>query len=335
MTILVALIVFSIIVFFHELGHFAVAKKCGVKVHEFSIGMGPKILCIKKAETEYSIRILPLGGFVRMEGEDEKSQDPNGFSNKSILQRISIIFAGPFMNFILAILLFTFIFMYSGIPSTTINKTIVNLPAQKIGLKAGDKIEKINDIKVNTWQDVVSKINSSNNEKILMRIKRENTYMNFSIMPQKIDGKSMIGIEPKLEKNIFLSLEYGTKQSVLFLKEMIHFLAKTFMGQSSWNDVAGPVGIVNVVGQATKAGIINVVFLAAAISLNLGFINLLPIPALDGSRILFLIIEFIRGRKLDPDKEGKIHFIGFVALMMLMVVVTYKDVIKIIFKTIK
>ena len=145
----------------------------------------------------------------------------------------------------------------------------------------------------------------------------------------------MIGIEPKLEKNIFLSLKYGTEQSILFLKEMVNFLGKTFMGKSSWNDVAGPVGIVNVVGQATKAGFINVVFLAAAISLNLGFINLLPIPALDGSRIIFLIIESIRGRKLDPDKEGKIHFIGFVALMMLMLIVTYKDVIKIIFKTMK
>ena len=165
MTIVVALVVFSIIVFFHELGHFAVAKKCGVTVHEFAIGMGPKIIGIKKNETEYTVRILPLGGFVRMEGEDEKSNDPNSFSSKTILQRISIIFAGPFMNFILAILLFTFIFMYSGIPSTTINKTIDNLPAKAAGLKAGDIIEKINNDRVSDWNTVVDKINNNQGEK--------------------------------------------------------------------------------------------------------------------------------------------------------------------------
>ncbi len=330
MTIIISLIVFGIIILFHEFGHFIMAKMAGVKVHEFAIGMGPKLFGFKGEETEYTIRILPLGGYVKMEGEDENSNDPRSFNNKSIFQRIGIILAGPLMNFILAIILFTGMFMYMGIPSTIIKETIDHLPAQKVGIKAGDKIVKINDIKVKSWEDIVKKISTSQDEKINIKVNRDGKLISYDVAPQKQKGKNMIGIVPKEEKNMLLSFEYAIKQTFYILNEMIHFLGKAISGKASTAEVTGPVGIVDVVGKAAKAGIINVISLAALISLNLGLLNLLPIPALDGSRILFLLIELIRGKKVDPDKEGTIHFVGFVALMLLMIFITYKDVLRII-----
>lgn len=332
MTIIIALIVFGIIVLVHEFGHFIVAKKSGVKIHEFAIGMGPKLIGIKKGETDYTIRILPLGGFVRMEGEDENSSDPRSFNNKNIFQRIAIIFAGPFMNFLLAIVLFAFIFMYQGVPGTTIKQTLPNLPAKEVGIKAGDTIVEINNIKVNSWDEVSKEITNSQGKKINIKISRNEELKSYDIIPQKQNGRIMIGIEPKFEKNIFLSLKYSIKQTVFFLEQMINFLGNAISGNASFKDVAGPVGIVNIVGKVAKTGFISLVSFAAIISLNLGLMNLLPIPALDGGRILLLLVELVRGKKIDPDKEGFIHFVGFVALMLLMVVITYKDIARLFSK---
>ncbi|SHG93507.1 RIP metalloprotease RseP [Tepidibacter thalassicus] len=330
MTIVISLVVFGILVLFHEFGHFIVAKKAGVKIHEFAIGMGPKIYGFKGRETEYTIRALPLGGYVRMEGEDEESNDPRSFNNKSILQKISILFAGPFMNFVLAILLFVGMFMYQGIPSTTIKNTIENFPAQEIGIKSGDKIIKIDDIKTNTWDDIVKVINSSDSKSVNIQVLRDGKIFNYNVVPEKKDGRMMIGIQPKYEKNIILSLKYAVDQTVFLSNQIIIFLGKAITGNISFEQVTGPVGIISVVGQAAESGIVHLIFLAAAISINLGLFNLLPIPALDGGRIIFLIIELIRGKKIDPEKEGKIHLIGFVALMILMIFITYKDITRII-----
>ncbi|WP_099187187.1 RIP metalloprotease RseP [Tepidibacter mesophilus] len=330
MNIIISLIVFGILVLFHEFGHFIVAKKAGVKVHEFAIGMGPKIYAYKGYETEYSLRLLPIGGYVRMEGEDEESSDPRSFNNKTIFQKISIVFAGPVMNFILAILLFTVMFMYKGVPGTTIEKTVDNLPAQQVGIKQGDKILKINDSSIKNWDDIRKTISASNTDDINIKVQRDDNVLEYNIKPKHENGKKIIGIEPKYEKNIISSFKYAVNQTFSILGQMIDFLGKAITGNVSKDEVAGPVGIINVVGQAADAGIINVIFLAAVISINLGLFNLLPVPALDGGRIVFLIIELIRGKKMDPEREGSIHFVGFVALMLLMVFTIYNDVSRII-----
>ncbi|MEJ8554441.1 RIP metalloprotease RseP [Tepidibacter sp. Z1-5] len=331
MNIIISLIVFGILVLFHEFGHFIVAKKAGVKIHEFAIGMGPKIYSYKGDETEYALRVLPIGGYVRMEGEDEESSDPRSFNNKTIFQKISIIFAGPLMNFILAILLFTLMFMYKGVPGTTIENTIDNLPAQQVGIKQGDKILKINDSSIKNWDDIRKTVSNSSTNTIKIQVQRDNNVLEYDITPKDENGKKKIGIEPKYEKNkIISSFKYAVDQTFFILGQMIDFLGKAITGNVSKDEVAGPVGIINVVGKAADAGIINVIFLGGVISINLGLFNLLPIPALDGGRIIFLLIELIRGKKMNPEREGSIHFIGFVALMLLMVFTIYNDVSRII-----
>ncbi|OPJ57127.1 RIP metalloprotease RseP [Alkalithermobacter paradoxus] len=330
MTIFISLIVFGVIVLFHEFGHFIVAKATGVKVHEFAIGMGPKIFSRKGVETEYTLRVLPLGGYIRMEGEDASSDDPRSFNKKSVPERAGIILAGPIMNFILSIALFTFIFVSIGVPTTVIKSTIENRPAREVGLQAGDKIVEIDQSKIKTWEDVINKIGNSPGKDISIKVKRNDELLTYNVRTIEENGRAVIGIIPKEEKNILLALRYGFQRVIYILNDMILFLGRAISGRASSSEIAGPVGILNLVGQAAETGILNVVSLAAVISLNLGLLNLLPIPALDGSRVLFLIVEALRGKKIDPEKEGTVHLIGFVLLMTLMIFVTYKDILRII-----
>ncbi|AHM56623.1 putative zinc metalloprotease [Peptoclostridium acidaminophilum DSM 3953] len=332
MTIFIALVVFGVIVLFHEFGHFIVAKLCKVKVHEFAIGMGPKIASIKGKETDYSIRLLPLGGYVKMLGEDEDSEDENSFGKKSVLQRIGIIAAGPIMNFVLAILLFTVIFMLVGIPTTSIKETMKDYPAQSAGIIEGDKIIEIEGTKIEDWNQVTSIVGNSAGKSIEIKIQRAGKPMEYKVTPLEQDGRGVIGILPSSEKNLALSLKSSVERTGYILSQMMNFFATLVTGNVNTSDVVGPVGIINVVGEAARVGYLNVISLAAVISINLGLINLFPFPALDGSRILFLIIELARGKKIDPEKEGMIHFIGFALLMLLMVFITYKDIIKLIDK---
>ncbi|WP_053957399.1 RIP metalloprotease RseP [Inediibacterium massiliense] len=326
----VAIVVFGVLVVFHEFGHFSVAKLVGIKVHEFSIGMGPRIFKKKGQETEYSIRILPLGGYVKMEGEDEKSNDARSFNNKPLWARISVILAGPFMNFVLAILLFTTIFYMIGFPTTTIQNVMNNSPAQKSGIQAGDKILSINEEEMNNWQEIQKTIQNNKNPSIDMKILRQGNEKSISIIP-RIDEKTKkgaIGIAPKAQKSFLLSIKAGWNTMFLVIDEMIGFFGNLFKGKVSSQDVVGPVGIIYLVGEAAKTNIYNVLRLAALISVNLGIVNLLPIPALDGGRIVFLLAEGIVGRPLDPEKEGFIHFTAFVLLMGLMVFMIYKDIMR-------
>lgn len=332
MSIFIALVVFGVIVLFHEFGHFIVAKLCKVKVHEFAIGMGPKIASIKGKETDYSIRLLPLGGYVKMLGEDEDSEDERSFGKKSVLQRIGIIAAGPIMNFVLAILLFTVIFMVVGIPTTSIKETMKDYPAHSAGIIAGDRIIEIEGKTIESWNQVTSIVGSSAEKSIDIKIQREGNTMEFEVVPVLQEGRGVIGILPTSEKNLSLSVKSSAERTGYILSQMMNFFATLVTGKVNTSDVVGPVGIINVVGEAAKVGYLNVISLAAVISINLGLINLFPFPALDGSRILFLIVELVRGKKIDSEKEGMIHLIGFALLMLLMLVITYKDIIKLIDK---
>ncbi len=333
-TILVAILAFGVIVFIHELGHFLFAKKAGVRIHEFAIGMGPKIYSFKKGETMYSIRLLPLGGYVAMEGEDSDSKDPRAFGNKSILQRASILFAGPFFNIILTVIILIPVFMYIGTPSTTLRDVIDNSVAQKAGIQAGDTVTEINGHEVNSWKELSKGIQDSEGKELTLTIDRDGKEKDVKVTPEFKDGNYLIGIYPKNERDILGSFGNAIKATISMIAGMITFIGQLITGNlpgGIGESVAGPVGVISIVADATKAGIVNVLYLAAVISLNLGVLNLLPIPALDGGRLFFLFIEFLRGgKKIDPEKEGMVNLIGFAALMLFMLFVTYKDIARLV-----
>lgn len=329
-TALTAILVFGLLVFFHELGHFGVAKFVGIKVHEFAIGMGPRLFKFTKGETDYSIRMLPIGGYVKMEGEDEASNDARSFSKKTVGERIAVIFAGPFMNFILALILFTTIFYnVAGIPTTTINEVIVHSPAESAGIEKDDKILTINDIAIKDWEHLVDEINASEGETMRIGLLRNGERIEKVVTPQKDEesNRFMIGIVPAAEKSFGLAIKGSYQQMRMIFTEMLGFFRRVFARQATTAEVVGPVGIISLVGQASRDGLYNVLYLAALISINLGIVNLLPIPALDGSRILFLVFEFFRGKPVDPEKEAFVHMIGLALLMLLMIIITYKDIL--------
>ena len=329
-TAIAAIFVFLLVVLLHELGHFTVAKMVGIKVNEFSIGMGPKLLQKEKGDTQYTLRLLPIGGYVKMEGEDENSEDPRSFSKVSPLARIAVVAAGAFMNFVLAIIVLTIVAFNTGVPTTTIGEIIQNSPAEINGIEPGDRIAEINGTKISDWNDITNLVSNSNaDQELEVKVLRNNIEQKLSVKPIIEDGRVIIGIIPSYEKSFSSAIKGGIENTILFVNLMFDFLKMLFQGKVSTNDLSGPIGVISEIGQAASMGISNVLFLLGFISVNLGFFNLLPIPALDGSRIVFLLIELVRGKPIDPDKENLIHTIGFVLLISLMLIVTYKDLIRI------
>lgn len=331
-----SIFVFGILIFFHELGHFAVAKAVGIKVHEFSLGFGPKILGVARDGTNYNLRLFPLGGFVRMAGmdpEEEEVEKGKGFNDKTVLQRVSVIVAGPVMNFFLAMILLALIFMFQGYPApnTVIKSVLPGEPAEIAGIKAGDRIEMINDKKMETWDDITASINNHPGEKINVLVIREQKPVEITVVPEKSeDGRGLIGIMPEQEMKrlnplaaIAMGFSFTVKVSVLILS----FIGKMIMGQAP-ADLGGPVRVIWEIDRAVQTGIFYLLQLAAFLSINLGLFNLLPIPALDGSRIMFLGFEGLRGRPVDPAKENFIHLLGFGFLLLLIVFITYNDILQ-------
>lgn len=333
-TILVAILAFGIIVFIHELGHFLFAKKAGVRIHEFAIGMGPKIYSFKKGETAYSIRLLPLGGYVAMEGEDGDSHDPRAFGNKSILQRASILFGGPLFNIILAAIILVPVYMYIGSPTTTLKEVIDGSVAQKAGIQAGDTITEINGSDIKNWTGLSQSIQDSKGKELKITFERNGKEKEVKVTPEVKKGNYLIGIYPEYKKDILGAFTTAIKVTISMLSQMIALFAKLITGNLPGGlegSLAGPIGVISIVADATKTGIINVLYLASVISLNLGVLNLFPIPALDGGRLLFLFIEFLRGgKKIDPEKEGMVNLVGFAALMVFMLFITYKDIVRLV-----
>lgn len=332
MTIIYAIIIFCLLIFVHELGHFIVAKACGVKVNEFAIGMGPAIFKKQKGETLYAVRLFPIGGFCAMEGEDEDSEDDRAFNNKPAWQRALVLTAGSFMNLLTAVVLMIIIAFVMGQATTTVNEVLDDSPAYRAGMVSGDRIVEVDGTAVDEWNDVITCIGESSRDTADIVVERDGVQKNLTAALEydKESGRNKIGITPEMKHSVAGSVGSGMKNTWNMTVMMYKVIKQLFTGDVSVSELSGPVGIVYAVNQSAKAGVIYVVYLASLLSLNLAIMNMLPFPALDGGRLLFLLIRKITGKRITDAIEGKIHFIGIILLMVLMVYVTWNDIVKFI-----
>lgn len=326
MTIVYAIILFVLLIFPHELGHFVVAKAVGVKVNEFAFGMGPAIYKRQKGETLYAIRLVPIGGYCAMEAENEASDDDRAFCNKPWWAKISVLLAGAAMNVLIAILVLSIIMGYMGSATTSIDKVQEASPAYEAGLEAGDKILSVNDAEITSWQDLTAAIGKSE-KSVAITVERNGEELTLNATPKKgDDGRYVVGITPEVSHNVFTAVQNGAKATWNMTVMMFDMLKQLITGAVPSSEIAGPIGMVTMVSETTNYGISYFGYLIALMSLNLAILNLLPIPALDGGRILFVFIRMITGKMISDDLEGKIHAAGMVLLLGLMVFATWNDI---------
>ncbi|GEK32527.1 RIP metalloprotease RseP [Kurthia sibirica] len=416
--IIAFILVFGSIVFFHELGHFIFAKRSGILVREFAIGFGPKILGIKRGETLYTIRLLPMGGYVRMAGEDmdtvelqpgyrigfllndadeitrvvlnqnkqlpdmlflevEKADLLKGlwiegydedeklvrysvardaiieennqqtiiapydrtFNAKSLPKRTMTIFAGPLFNFILAVIFFSIIAFVQGIPTNdaVIANVVKDSPAQVAGVQKDDLVVAANGTAVKKWEQLSEVIQENAGKEITLDVKRDGEIKTVKVTPEsKTVNKEkigQIGIQYGIEykKDPLMAIPYGFEQTYTFMVRIVEILGTLVTGSFTLDSLSGPVGIYKATEEVAKYGFMTLMSWAAMLSINLGIMNLLPLPALDGGRLLFFAYEAVRGKPIDKQKEGIIHFVGFALLMLLMIAVTWNDIQKFFF----
>ncbi len=357
MTTLIFLIVLAVLIFVHELGHFLFAKACGIRVDAFAIGFGPKIFSKKVGEVVYSLNLIPFGGYVKIFGENPDDESINGedkarsFVHKPKLQQISVLFAGILFNLIFAWLLVTIAFTFGVATSadsypeykdrmtdSSITITFVNAgsPAQKAGLKAGDVLL------VKSVEDTQKLINESAGKEVTLKYIRSGVESEAKVIAEKgiVENKYAIGISMEDVSILRLPIHLAFVEGFKFTNNMItatifgiyDLFAGMFNGESKLSSVTGPIGIAGLVGDAAKLGFTYLIMFTAVISINLGILNAVPFPALDGGRILFVIIESIIRRPIKPVIANTINAIGFGLLILLMVVVTYKDIVKLFIK---
>lgn len=342
-TILCFLLILTIIVSIHEFGHFLFAKKAGIYVYEFSIGMGPRLFKFKRKndETEYSIRLLPIGGYVQMAGEtdevDEKIPKEKNMQNKTWLQRFFVIIAGIMFNFILAIVILFVVGLATNSPKTTtiVGSIDANSPAYNAGLVDGDRIVAINNIKVNNADRLQLELAVLNGKSVDFKvIDKNNNEKTVTITPEKVvNGKTTsykygFGLKTEKHKGIIEAIKYAFCKFGSLIVQMFLTIWYLITGKVSLSNLSGPIGIYSIVEQSAKLGFINVIYLMGYLSLNVGVMNLLPVPALDGGRLLFLIIEKIKGSPINPKYETIINNVGFLLLMALIVAVSYNDILR-------
>lgn len=402
--IIIAVIVFGVIIAIHEMGHFFVAKFCGIRVNKFAIGMGPAIFKIKKGETEYSLRCLPFGGYCAMEGEDEESDDDRAFNKKPVSRRMAVVAAGAVMNIILGFVLIIIHASMSldAVPTTTVDIFADNSMSRDAGLQAGDEIKKINGMPVFTDEDIYYKIMTNQGDKFTVVVERagekvtlydvdfygyyyfrnikENNVSSYApyyyrdaetrefVKQDTLDnGKRAYYYDSDLKQYILVNfigndstesldlqkqefsvdfapmevdktvgniLGYSAKRTVTIGQVVWTSLYDLIRGKYKLADMSGPVGVVDVIGDSIDSGVnfrenlIKILNISILITINLGIMNLLPFPALDGGRLVFLIVEAIRRKPVPPEKEGMVHFVGLSLLMLLMIVITFNDIKK-------
>ena len=329
-TAILAIILFCVMIFPHELGHYIAAKRLGVKVNEFAFGMGPVIWKKQKGETLHSIRLFPIGGFCSMEGEDEDSDEPRAFNNKKPWQKIIILAAGSFMNVLCAILIMSIVVGVLGFTTTTIDTVSEGSPAETAGIMAGDEITAIDGQPIEAWTDVSAAIASAEGGQIIMTVQRDGRTLEAAVTPEQTqDGAYLIGITSRVSHNPFRAVAEGAKSMWNITVSMFQTLSQLFTGQLGADSLSGPVGMVQMVSQTTQYGWWYYGFLTALICINLAIINMLPLPALDGGRIIFVIISMITGRPVSQKVEGTVHFVGIMLLFGLMAYVTFNDITRI------
>lgn len=373
-TAIITIVMFLIMVSIHEFGHFITAKLSGVKVLEFAIGMGPAIFKKKGKETLYSVRILPIGGYCSMEGEDKESDDKRAFCNQKVYKRILVVIAGATLNVILGFLLFTIICSSTPFRTTTISSVDPNSYLMQTGVQAGDEIVAINGSRVNFYPDIAMQTQAmKENDDITVTVKRggekitvqtkpsvsitTQTYQEDGILvessindvyqaqlheyteenPKDVSkvGQSststgyILGVVPTIENPTFLNVVENSAYYTVFVVKLVYKALWGIVSGDGLKNVSGPVGIVTQVNEVVESSrymLLDVIEMTALLSINLGVFNLLPIPALDGGRLVFLIIEAIRRKPIPAEKEGMVHGIGFMILIGLIVLISLKDI---------
>lgn len=347
--IILAILAFCIIIIIHEMGHFFAAKACGMKVSEFSLGMGPRIFKKQGKETLYTVKLLPLGGSVQL-GEDEESDDPRSFRNKPVWQRIIVLFAGPFMNLVLGVIVCAVAIIVSGrVVTSEIGGFRGETPVSNQYLQAGDEIVEINGLSVWSSMDISYALQNSASKAAPdmdymtydFKVKRNGEIIalddvKFAVASDESGSTSVVldfyVIAHKINfGNVFV---YSFKEAATYGRLVWISLIDLISGTYGLNDLSGPVGVVSAITQTASASadmrmnFTNLLSMIALITINLGIFNLLPVPALDGSRIVFLLIELVRRKPIKPEYEGVVHLVGFAALMILMLVVTFNDIVR-------
>jgi len=333
MTIIYFILVLSITIFVHELGHFIFAKKAGIYVYEFCIGMGPRLFKFKRKndETEYGVRLFPIGGFCSMAGEsvevDENVSSDRRLQSKTWFQRFMTIIAGVMFNFIFALIILFIVGLFNGNP----NSKVIVSESLNNDLQKGDLITEINGVDVKTQDRFLLEYQVNYGDELNLTVLRDNEEIELSITPTKVSDEVYqygFSLDTSVEKGILPAIKYAFYKFISLIEQMAVTIAYLFSGKLSLANLSGPIGIYNIVGETAKLGLLNVIYLIGYLSINVGFINLLPIPAFDGGRLLFLVIEKIKGSPVNAKVENIIHSVGMVLLMILMVAITYNDIIR-------
>lgn len=337
MGIVLAILVFSLIVFVHELGHFLLAKMNTIRVDEFSIGMGPRLLSTVKGETRYSLKLFPIGGSCMMGEDDVDDMSEGSFNSKSVWARIAVVAAGAVFNFILAFIFAVIIVGYTGYDEPVISGVLPGYSAEAEGMQEGDRIVRMNGKKINVWREVTYYNMFHAGETVELVYERDGEKYEVTIVPkQDEDGNYLMGVTSPAQykkANVFTAIQYGVYEVKFWISTTLESLKMLITGNVGVDQLSGPVGIVDVVDdtyqQSKEYGAVVVLMqmlnIGILLSANLGVMNLLPLPALDGGRLVFLVIEAIRGKRVAPDKEGMVHFVGMMLLFALMIFVLFND----------
>jgi regulator of sigma E protease len=348
-TIVSTIVVLGLLIFVHELGHFLVAKWSGVTVLRFSLGFGPRLFGVKRGDTDYCISLIPLGGYVKMLGEEpgeevDDIQRATSFSFQPVSKRIAIVLAGPFSNFLLAIVIFALIYAFSGIPQLTpeIGSVSADSPAEQAGLKAGDKVVGINGITIGEWEELSRLIEKLGEQTLTLQVERDGEAMMVKVTPRVTEVKNIFGEPIKraligitasgkiviIETNPVYAAYYSLVQTWHLSKLFVVTIGKLLEGVVSVKTLGGPILIAQMAGQQANEGLLNLIHFIALISVNLAVLNLLPIPVLDGGHILFFVIEGLLGRPIGHKKIEWAQKAGMLLLLVLMVFVFYNDVMR-------
>lgn len=317
----------------HEFGHYSVAKLLGIKVNEFSVGMGPQLWQRKSGETLYSFRAIPIGGYCMLEGEDDDSDDPRAFSRQPWWSKILVLIAGSFNNIVLGILMFTLIFCYIGTPATTLAAVEENGPAYEAGFRAGDRIVEIEGKTIKSFTQVQGIIGSSKDGELDVVVVRDGERKSFTVGTIKSEnGVTIIGINAQIVHSLDVCFRQGIIETGRVAVGIIRFFRDLFGGNASLGDVTGVIGVVAVASESIQYGFINFIYIMAMITANLGYMNLLPIPALDGGRMIMVIIRAASGGRISDKAEQIVNSIGMILLLLLMALLIFKDAAGLIFR---